>query len=62
MSISNLILLDIDTYYFEQKFLVEKLPLKKYRYWQLLQKCYELRRRITNEKYRRNKENTKFIY
>jgi len=50
MSISDLILLDIDTYYFEQKFKEEKLPLKKYRYWQLLQKCYELKRRISNER------------
>lgn len=43
-NLENLVLLQINIIYFENKFDFEKVPLRKYFYWKLLQNLYKLRR------------------
>ena len=53
----ELILLQIDIIFYENKYKYERIPLKKYYYWKMLQICYE---RWKSENNRRNKEYSKF--
>lgn len=43
-NLENLVLLQINIIYFENKFNSGKVPLRKYFYWELLQNLYKLRR------------------
>jgi len=43
----KLLLLQIDIIYFENKYINEEVPLKKYRYWEVLNKCYKLMEEVS---------------